>query len=124
MFPRHGNKTDNRLFLDAVYWVDKTGIPWRDLPERFGKWNSVYVRFIRLSKSGFWQKVFDGSKDEDLKQLLIDSSSICVNQQGANGLKKQSGSNPQPITRRVDHKGSFSRRPKHESTAHHYRTRQ
>jgi putative transposase len=39
--------TDNRLFLDAVLYVAKTGVPWRDLPERFGKWNTVWRRFDR-----------------------------------------------------------------------------
>src|SRR5262249_34212181 len=43
---------DNRLFLDAVLWILRTGAPWRDLPEPFGPWNSVFVRFNRWSKKG------------------------------------------------------------------------
>lgn len=88
LFPVHGNKVDNRLFFDAVYFVAKSGIPWRDVPKRFGKWNTVYARFNRLSKAGFWEKIFDLSADGDLQQLLIDSSSVRVHHQGANGLKK------------------------------------
>ncbi len=38
---------DNRLFVNAVIWIARTGSPWRDLPERFGKWNSVFQRFNR-----------------------------------------------------------------------------
>lgn len=43
---------DNRLFLDAVLWIGKTGAPWRDLPERFGDWNATFRRFDRWSKKG------------------------------------------------------------------------
>ena len=50
---------DNRLFVDAILFVAKTGIPWRDLPERFGKWNSVWKRFDRLSKAGVFEAFFD-----------------------------------------------------------------
>jgi transposase len=46
---------DNRLFIDAVLWIAKTGAPWRDLPERFGPWNSVWKRFDCWSKKGTWQ---------------------------------------------------------------------
>ena len=46
---------DNRLFVDAVLFVAKTGIPWRDLPERFGKWNSVWRRFDRWCENGVWE---------------------------------------------------------------------
>src|SRR5882762_3982448 len=50
---------DNRLFVDAVLWIAKTGAPWRDLPERFGPWNSVWKRFDRLSKAGVFEAFFD-----------------------------------------------------------------
>ena len=50
---------DNRLFLDAVLWIAKTGTPWRDLPERFGPWNSVWRRFDRWARKGVWRKVFE-----------------------------------------------------------------
>jgi transposase len=50
---------DNRLFLDAVLWITRTGAPWRDLPERFGEWNNVFQRFNRWAKKGVWQRVFD-----------------------------------------------------------------
>jgi transposase len=49
---------DNRLFLDAILWVAKTGAPWRDLPERFGNSNSIWRRFDRWAKKGVWQRVF------------------------------------------------------------------
>ncbi|CAN5856269.1 hypothetical protein BH23PLA1_BH23PLA1_20680 [soil metagenome] len=46
---------DNRLFVNAVLWIAKTGAPWRDLPERFGNWNSVYRRFTRWAQKGIWE---------------------------------------------------------------------
>src|SRR4029078_8789276 len=52
VLPTRGRRAKNRLFVDAVLWMAKTGAPWRDLPERFGPWNSAFRRFSRWSKSG------------------------------------------------------------------------
>jgi transposase len=71
-----GVAKNNRLFINAIYFLAKTGIPWRDLPERFGKWNSVFQRFHRWSRTGVWARVFEALKDPDLEWLLIDSSVI------------------------------------------------
>jgi transposase len=67
---------DNRLFLDAVLYVAKTGIPWRDLPERFGKWNTVWRRFDRWCAAGVWARLADLLGDADLEELHLDSTSI------------------------------------------------
>lgn len=45
---------NNRLFLEAVLWIARTGAPWRDLPEEFGNWHRVYVRYNRWSHKGYW----------------------------------------------------------------------
>ena len=75
---------DNRLFVNAVFWIAKTGAPWRDLPDRFGKWNSVFQRFNRWSKKGVWQAVMDKLTEEaDLEWLLIDSTVIRAHQHAA-----------------------------------------
>ncbi|GAA4337735.1 IS5 family transposase [Flaviaesturariibacter amylovorans] len=84
---------DNRLFVDAVLWIARTGAPWRDLPERFGKWNSVYRRFQRLALAGVWQRVFEEFADADLRQLMVDSTSVRAHQHAA-GARKKTGRSP------------------------------
>ena len=67
---------DNRLFVNAVLWIAKTGAPWRDLPERFGNWNSVAKRFARWARKGVWEHVFSTLQDPDLEWLLFDSTVV------------------------------------------------
>lgn len=78
---------DNRLFVDAVRWIAKTGAPWRDLPERFGHGNSVWKRFDRWARQGVGKKVFQAMQDADVEWLLLDSSVIRAHQHAA-GAKK------------------------------------
>ena len=74
---------DNRLFVNAVLWIAKTGAPWRDLPERFGNWNSVWKRFGRWSKKGVWERVFQALQDPDLEWLMFDSTVVRAHQHAA-----------------------------------------
>jgi len=74
---------DNRLFVNAVMWIAKTGAPWRDLPERFGNWNSVFQRFNRWCKTGVFQTVMEHWQDPDLGVLLLDSTIIRAHQHAA-----------------------------------------
>nr|WP_311948721.1 IS5 family transposase [Halomonas piscis] len=75
---------DNRLFVEAVLWIARTGAPWRDLPESFGRWHTVYMRYNRWSRKGVWQRIFDTVADDpDLEQLMIDGSIVRVHQHGA-----------------------------------------
>ena len=71
-----GVAKDNRLFVNAIWFIAKTGIPWRDLPERFGKWDTVFHRFNAWCKKGVWRRVFDALQDPDLEWLMIDSTVI------------------------------------------------
>ena len=80
---------DNRLFINAVLWIAKTGAPWRDLPERFGPWNSVFQRFNRWAKRGVWGRVMEAlGGDADLEWLILDSTVIRAHQHAAGARKK------------------------------------
>ena len=74
---------DNRLLINAVVWIAKTGAPWRDLPERFGNWNSVFQRFNRWCKAGVFQTIMEKLQDPDLSVLLLDSTIIRAHQHAA-----------------------------------------
>ena len=75
---------DNRLFMEAVLWMARTGAPWRDLPERFGKWNSVARRFRRWAKRGVFERLFKAlSDDPDFEYAIIDGTIVRVHQHGS-----------------------------------------
>ena len=79
---------DNRLFVEAVLWLVRTGVPWRDLPEDFGSWNSVFRRFSRWSRKGVWWRIFEAmSDDPDFEYLIVDSTIVRAYQH-ASGAKK------------------------------------
>lgn len=80
---------DNRLFVDAVLWIARTGAPWRDLPERFGLWNSAWRRFDRWARTGVWAKVFGVLQDPDLEWLILDSTVIRAHPCAAGAKKKR-----------------------------------
>jgi transposase len=86
---------DNRLFIDAVLWIAKTGAPWRDLPQRFGNWNSVWRRFDRWARKGIWQRVFGLLQDPDLEWLILDSTIIRAHPHAAGAKKRSDGSGGQ-----------------------------
>jgi transposase len=87
---------DNRLFIDAVLWIAKTGAPWRDLPERFGNWNSAWKRFSRWARKGRWEKLFLHFQDEDLEWLVLDSTIIRAHPHAAGAKKKPTAAAGRP----------------------------
>lgn len=81
---------DNRLFLEAVLFIARTGIPWRDLPRRFGGWNSTYKRFARWCEKGVWERVFaELSQGGDFSVVYIDSTVVRAHQHAAGAQKKR-----------------------------------
>lgn len=88
----HGGRPgkSNREMLNGIlYWLN-TGVPWRDLPERFGPWQSVYSRFRAWTLAGVWESVLAALIAQDLVDetaLMLDSTTIKVHQH-ASGVKK------------------------------------
>lgn len=79
---------DVRTIVNGIIWIARSGAPWRDLPERYGKWNSVYKCFAKWQKKGIFEKVFQElSSEADLQDISIDSTSCKVHQHSA-GAKK------------------------------------
>jgi len=81
------SKRGDRLFIDAVLYRAKTGIPWRDLPERFGPWKSVYNRFRRWAKAGHWEAIFRHLEQREVDEVgsIADGSVIRAHQDAAGG---------------------------------------
>lgn len=105
-----GTAADNRLFVEAVLFRFRAGVPWRDLPGRFGYWKIVYQRFNRWSKSGVFERIFKMlASDHDNEYMMIDATIVRAHQHSAGARKKRPASD-RPITRRTDHQSSRARR--------------
>lgn len=77
---------DNRLFVNGVLWVLRSGAHWRDLPERYGKWKSVHQRFARWAKAGVWERMFERlTADPQNEYLMLDTTLVRAHQQAAAG---------------------------------------
>lgn len=75
----------DRNFLDAVFYRAYTGVPWRDLPERFGPWKSIYNRYANWSRSGHWERIFEAVRDFDDHFSIMDSTIVRAHQSAAGG---------------------------------------
>ncbi len=79
---------DNRLFINGVLWVLRSGARWSDLPERYGKYKTVHKRFTRWARAGVWERIFAMlARDRDNEYLMIDSSIVRAHAQAATGQK-------------------------------------
>lgn len=90
-----GTARDNRLFVEAVIYRYRAGIPWRDLPERFGDFRVIHTRHTRWSRSGVWERVFNHlAQDADNEYAMIDSTIVRAHQHSAGAPKKRAGTKP------------------------------
>jgi transposase len=86
--PRGVPRTDDRRVLNGIFYILRTGSPWRDLPERYGPYTTVYNRFNRWAKTGVWLRVFEALAERSPQSLhLIDSSIVRAHQHAGGGKK-------------------------------------
>src|ERR1700739_1651235 len=84
-----GTAADNRLFVEGVLYRFRTGMPWRDLPVRFGHWKSTHQRFSRWAKSGVFERIFQRlGSDADNEYMMIDATIVRAHQHSAGAQKK------------------------------------
>ena len=79
---------DNRKSLEGMLWVLRTGSPWRDLPEDFGKWGTVYQRFRRWTMAGVFDRLHEATKQRlDLRSVQVDGTFVKAHQHAAGAPK-------------------------------------
>ena len=84
--PNGRKPTNHRLVLDGIFWIARTGSPWRDLPEEFGKWSSVYRQFRRWTLAGLWEEILEALNESGLVPdalQMIDSTVVRAHHQAA-----------------------------------------
>jgi len=102
---------DNRLFVDAVLYRYRTGMPWRDIPEQFGNGIKIHRRFSRWAKSGVWERIFQHlAADADNEYAMIDSTIVRAHQHSAGAQKSRRGPGDRALTRRTEHQDPRSGR--------------
>ena len=93
-----GTALDNRLFVEAVLYRYRTGIPWRDLPAHFGSWKSTHQRFSRWCKSGVFNRVLNHlAGAADAEYVMIDATIIRAHQHSAGARKKGARTRPSDV---------------------------
>ena len=77
---------DNRRFINAVFWILRTGSPWRDLPSEYGGWKNTHRRFCRWRDKGVWEALLEMFiKEPDMEWLMIDASHSKVHPHASGG---------------------------------------
>lgn len=95
---------DHRLFVEAVLYRYRTGIPWRDLPERFGSWKAVHTRLSRWAEKGVWEKVFKPlAEDADHEYAMLDSPIVRAHPHSAGAKKTRPRRSDRPQQGRIEY---------------------
>ena len=81
-------RIDDRLILNGIFYILRTGAPWRDLPERYGPRTTVYNRYIRWARRGIWKGIFDALAQECEDALVFVDASIVKAHRAASGSKR------------------------------------
>jgi transposase len=84
---RKSARVDDRKVMNGIFYVLRTGAPWRDLPERYGPYTTVYNRFNRWSRRGLWKKMFDALASKSRDSLYLIDSTIVKAHRAASGAK-------------------------------------
>lgn len=93
---------NNRSMLNGMLWIARTGAQWREMPECYGPWQSVYARFRKWQEIGIWEKIFHMlSSDADMENLSIDLTMIKVHQ-STNGFPEKGAKQKQLVEQEVD----------------------
>ena len=113
---RKSARADDRKIMNAIFYVLRTGVPWRDLPERYGPYTTAYNRFNRWSRRGIWKRIFDTLASKSRDSLYLIDSTIVKAHRAASGAKggAKSGDRHQP--RRSLHENPRHRRQQRPPT--------
>ena len=84
---RKSARADDRKIMNAIFYVLRTGMPWRDLPERYGPYTTAYNRFNRWSRRGIWKRIFDTLASKSRDSLYLIDSTIVKAHRAASGAK-------------------------------------
>jgi transposase len=91
-------KLPDRAFFEALLYLARTGVPWRDLPAEFGNWDAVYARFRRWVASGALRRLFELLTADptfgEVRRVLIDSTIVRAHQHAAGARRKKKSSGP------------------------------
>ncbi len=123
-----GVAQDNRLFINAVFWILRTGAPWRDLPAEYGDWKNTHRRYCRWRDSGVWEGILEVLIVEpDYEWLMIDASHVKVHPHGTGAVggnqdmsHTKGGSTPRytwPWIRMVCRSDSLLRKVQHQTVS-------